>query len=173
MHVAEAAHGAIDQVLAFTRAVQPPRDFDVTRERVGQLTDRGVAVSIPIGAIVSVTVLMRGMKLFELWHLGHGRDRTGGRWKAGQTQADLSGRARLAGVAPVENHVFHLVAAQALGALFTEDPGNGVGDVALAASIGTDDGGDTLIEGELRAIGEGLETRDFETLETHYCPLIP
>src|SRR6185436_11922863 len=86
--------------------------------------------------------------------------------------ANFRGRTRLARIAAVEDHVLHLVAAKALGALLAQHPRDGVGNIALAAPVGPDDGGDTLIEGELRPIGEGLETRDFETLETHYCPLL-
>ena len=85
--------------------------------------------------------------------------------------SDFSGRARLPGIAAVEDDVFHLVAAQALGALLAEHPGDGVGHVALAAAVGPDDGGDALVEGQLRPIGERLETGDFETFEAHYCPL--
>ena len=177
VNVAEAAHGAVDQVLALPRTVQAPRDFDVASEGVGHLRNHGVPISI--GGVVTVAVLVRWMELLERGHLGdrcrcrrNWRRESRWRGKAAKTQANFSGRARLPGIAAVEDHVFHLVAAQALGALLAEDPRNGIGNVALAAPVGPDDGGDALIEGELRPIGEGLETRDFETLETHYCPLL-
>ena len=52
-------------------------------------------------------------------------------------------------IAAVEDHVFHLVAAQALRALLAHHPGDGVGDVALAAAIRADDRRDALVEGQL------------------------
>ena len=55
---------------------------------------------------------------------------------------------------PLEDHVLHALAAQALGALLAEHPRDGVDDVALAAAVGADDGGDAGVEGELGAIGE-------------------
>ena len=41
-----------------------------------------------------------------------------------------------------EDDVLHLAAAQALGALLAEHPGDGVDDVGLARPVGADDGGD-------------------------------
>ncbi len=62
-----------------------------------------------------------------------------------------------------EDDVFHLEAAQRLGGLFAEDPGDGVGDVGLAAAVGSDDGGDAVtLERDLRAITEGLEAEDLD-----------
>ena len=45
---------------------------------------------------------------------------------------------------PVENHPFHLVGAQRLGALLPDDPADGVRDVALAAAVRPDDRGNPL-----------------------------
>ncbi len=62
-----------------------------------------------------------------------------------------------------EDDVFHLEAAQALGGLLAEHPGDGVGDVGLAAAVGPDDGGDALAgELDLGAVAEGLEAEDLE-----------
>ena len=59
------------------------------------------------------------------------------------------------------------LATQALGALLAHHPGDGVGDVALAAAVRTDDRGHALVEGELRSIGERLEAVDLQTFEAH------
>src|SRR5262245_31190122 len=67
--------------------------------------------------------------------------------KTAQAQSDFSGRARLPGIAAVEDDVLHLVAAEALRTLLAKHPGDGVGHVALAASVGADDGGDAFVEG--------------------------
>ena len=80
---------------------------------------------------------------------------------------DLRSAGWLAGVAASENHVLHAVAAQALRALLAEDPGQRVHDVALAATVGPDDGGDALVEGELGAIWKTLEADNLQTLKPH------
>ena len=49
-----------------------------------------------------------------------------------------------------EDDVLHLAAAQALGALLAEDPGDGVDDVGLARPVGADDGGDPGLEPQRR-----------------------
>ena len=59
---------------------------------------------------------------------------------AAEPQSHFGGRRRLSRVAAAEDDVLHLVAAQALGALLAHHPGDGVGDVALAAAVGSDDG---------------------------------
>ena len=41
--------------------------------------------------------------------------------------------------------------------LLAQHPAHGVGDVALAGAVGSDDGGDAGIEDELGLAGEGLE----------------
>ena len=41
-----------------------------------------------------------------------------------------------AALASVEDHIFHLVAAEMFCALFSQHPADGVGDVALAAAVG-------------------------------------
>ena len=86
---------------------------------------------------------------------------------AAQPQPHFGGGRRLARVAAVEDHVLHAVAAQALRALLAEHPGDRVDDVALAAAVGADDGGDARVEGELGAVGKALEAGDFETIQPH------
>ena len=86
---------------------------------------------------------------------------------AAEPQADFRRAGRLAGVAAAEDHVLHAVAAQALRALLAKHPGERVDDVALAAAVGADNGGDPVVEGQLGAIGKALEARDLETLKPH------
>ena len=67
-----------------------------------------------------------------------------------------------------ENDVLHFsAAAQLLGARLTEHPADGVRDVALAASVGADNGRDALVDGDLRAVGERFEALDFQCLQEH------
>src|SRR5262249_40523826 len=90
-----------------------------------------------------------------------------GKRKTRQTEADFGSRARLACVAAAENDVLHLVAAKALGALFAKYPRDGIGHVALAASVGSDNRGDALVEGELRPVGKRFEASYFKAFEAH------
>ena len=79
----------------------------------------------------------------------------------GHDQGDLGELGRLAGVGALEDDVLHLAAAQGLGALLAQHPADGVGDVALAAAVGTDDGGHTGLETEGRVVGEAFEAVKF------------
>src|SRR5262249_60388407 len=74
--------------------------------------------------------------------------------EAVEPQAHFGGRGRLPRVAAVEEHVFHPLAAEALGALLAHHPGDGVCYVALSAPVRPDDGGDAGVKGKLRAIGK-------------------
>src|SRR5690606_21282011 len=58
---------------------------------------------------------------------------------------------------PVEDHALHLVGAQDPGALFADDPSNGVDDVGLAASIWPYDGGYARVKLQRRPFGEAFE----------------
>jgi hypothetical protein len=51
-------------------------------------------------------------------------------------------------------------------ALFAEDPGNRVGNVAFAAAIWANDGGDSVSgEDYFGVVGEGFEAGDFQALQ--------
>ncbi len=81
-------------------------------------------------------------------------------------EGDLGHAGRLAVAGAGEDDVFHLDAAEGLGGLLAENPGDGVRDIGLAAAVGTDDGGDTFAgELDLGAITEGLEAEDLDFLE--------
>ena len=60
-----------------------------------------------------------------------------------------------------------MLAAQRLRALLAEHPGNRIDDVALAAAVGADDGGDAVIERKFGSVGKALEAGNLETLEPH------
>src|SRR5689334_5534170 len=65
-----------------------------------------------------------------------------------------------------KDHIFHAHAAQALGGLLTQHPGNSVRDVRLTAPIGPHHGGNAFAgELQLRAITEGLESEDLQLLK--------
>src|ERR1700674_1641129 len=124
---------------------------------------------VPAAALMSVAVrVAAAVGVLEL-----GERRAGDRLeKPAELQPHFGGSGRLARVAPAEDDVFHLVAAQALRALLPHYPRDGVGDVALAAPVRADDGGHALVEGQLRTIGKRFEAVDLETLKAH-GPSIP
>ena len=79
----------------------------------------------------------------------------------GEEERDLGELRRLAGVGALEDDILHLAAAEGLGALLAEHPADGVGDVALAAAVGPDDGGDAGLETEGGVVGEAFEAVKF------------
>jgi hypothetical protein len=75
----------------------------------------------------------------------------------GEVEGDLAELGGFAGVGALEDDVLHLAAAEGLGALLTEDPADGVGDVGFAAAVGADDGRDTGLELEGGVVRETFE----------------
>ena len=148
VNVAEAACLAVDQVLALARPVQASRQLDDPPDVDERI--RIVIGGLPIPGRRAMTVRPFG-----------------DRCDFSELQPHFRRAGRLAGVAAAENHVFHAIAAQALGALLAQYPRDRVGDVALAAAIGPDDGGDAAVERQLGRIREGFEARDFESLKSH------
>ena len=65
----------------------------------------------------------------------------------------------------VEDHVGHLAAAEALDALLAQHPLDGVDDVRLARAVRPHHHRDARRKLEPGAVGEALETDDFEGLE--------
>ena len=60
--------------------------------------------------------------------------------------------------------------AQVLDPLFTKNPGDGVRDVALAAAIWPDNGGNSVTcEENLGVVREGFETGNFEALQFEHA----
>ena len=83
-----------------------------------------------------------------------------------QSQRHFGHPGRVAVAGAGEDHVFHARAAQRLGRLLTEHPGDRVGDVRLAAAVRADDGGNAFaMELQFGAIAERLESQDLQLLE--------
>src|SRR5262249_53076413 len=149
LHVFQAHDLAVDQVFAFPRAIEPPRQLDVADDRRILVEDR---------------LLLRHLDDELAGRLPVPRH---ARRDARQPQAHLRRRRRLPPVAPLEDDVLHVLAAQALRALLAEHPGDRVDDVALPAAVGADDRGDAGVEGKLRSLGKALEAGDFEAVQAH------
>ncbi len=65
-----------------------------------------------------------------------------------------------------EDDVFHAGAAQGLGRLLAQHPGDGVGNIRLAAAVGADDGRHTVpVELEFGAVAERLEPENLKPLQ--------
>ena len=65
-------------------------------------------------------------------------------------------------VAAVKDHVFHLMPAKMAGALLAHGPAQGINDIGLAATIGTDDRRDARIQFDDGPLGEGLKANHFK-----------
>src|SRR6267142_6797037 len=87
---------------------------------------------------------------------------------AREPEGDLGQAHRMPSLAPVEDDVAHVLRAKAPRALLADDPGDGVGDVALAASVRADDRGDALSELEFGGRGERLEAVQLELLKPEH-----
>src|SRR6478736_3327430 len=71
---------------------------------------------------------------------------------------------------PLKNDILHFTTTEMLHALFAQHPGNGVRDVALAATIRPDDGCYSVSsEDDLCVIGEGFKTVDFQALKFEHA----
>ncbi len=66
-----------------------------------------------------------------------------------------------------EDHVVHLLAAHRLRRLGAQHPGERVDDVRLARAVRADDDRDPGLQDHRRAVGEGLEALEVETLQEH------
>ena len=98
---------------------------------------------------------------------GLGRSVRVGDLDAGDLQVHLGHLQRLPCLAAVEDDILHGRTTEALGALLAEHPGDGVGDVALAAAVGADDARHAPFERDLLPVAEALESDDLDRIEAH------
>ena len=80
-------------------------------------------------------------------------------------ERDFGGVHGPAAARAVEDHVGHLLAAEALDALLAQHPLDGVDDVRLARAVRPDDDRDARRKLEPGLVGKTLETDEFEGLE--------
>ena len=84
----------------------------------------------------------------------------------GQRDGDFRHSHRRAVAGTVENDVFHFLAAERLGALFAKNPGDRVGDIALAATVRADDTGNSgFDDGDICLIRERFEAEELDTFK--------
>jgi hypothetical protein len=113
----------------------------------------GMSAAIPVGTIAFGSVAVRAISVSIGRNIGGIR--------IGQSDGDFSHAHWSAVSAAIKDDVFHLFAAEGFRALLAENPGDGVGNIALAAPVRAHDGGDAPVEGEFRPVGKRLETVDF------------
>ena len=68
----------------------------------------------------------------------------------------------------VEDDFLHLSAAEFFGTLLTENPADRVADIALSASVRTDNCCDALIKINHGRIGKRLKSVNFQSLKVHF-----
>ena len=81
------------------------------------------------------------------------------------SQVDLAKGKRLALGSAVKYDVFHPRATKHAGILLTQHPAHGIADVALAATVGPDDGGNALVKMDLYLVGKRFEAEYFKFFE--------
>ena len=168
--VLEDAGGLLDEAAAVLRGgVQDRVELTLTDDHVHLAADAGVAeqlLDVEQAARVAVDGVVGAARAEHRAadrHLGVlDRQRAvgvvDGEQHLGPAQRRAAGRAG-------EDDVLHLAAAQALGALLTHHPGEGVDDVGLARAVGADDAGDARLQLERRRRGEGLEPLEGQALQ--------
>jgi hypothetical protein len=67
----------------------------------------------------------------------------------------------------IEDNVLHFLAAQGFDALFAHHPTNGVNNIALPATVGTDDAGNAVGEIQHRLLTESLKASNFKSFQFH------
>ncbi len=72
-----------------------------------------------------------------------------------------------------KDDVLHFAAPKRLGRLLAEHPADAVQDVALAAAVGPDNGGDSRVKFERGAVRERFKSDDVERLQVHAAFLRP
>ncbi len=87
-------------------------------------------------------------------------------------QHDFGHAAGLAVARALKDHVFHFRPAQVLHPLLAQNPGDGVGHIALATAIWADDRSYAFTcKNEVSIVRKGLEACDFEAFKLeHWCP---
>ena len=88
-----------------------------------------------------------------------------------EDQRDLGPAERRASGGPGEDHVFHRLGTEGPGRLRAHHPGDGIDDVRLACSIGTDDHRHTRLEFEARSVRKRFETDKFQRSQIQVTPL--
>src|SRR5262249_8848323 len=104
-------------------------------------TRRGVAVPVCVTIAVFPHRLAKSGRRYRRRH-------------AAEPQAHFGGGGRFPRVAAAEEDVFHLVASEALRALLTHHPGDGVRDVALTTAVRPDDRRHPTVERKFGTVGK-------------------
>ena len=84
-----------------------------------------------------------------------------------ERQRDLGHTQGRPDVASAEDDIFHVLPAEHTHLLLAHHPPNGVGDIAFAAPVGSDDGRNTRLQFEGGLSGKRFETKQFKLLEIH------
>src|SRR5262249_26384818 len=88
-----------------------------------------------------------------------------------QRERNLGHTRGLAFATAGKDHILHARATQALGGLFAQHPGDGVGDIGLPTTIGAHHRGNTFTRKlQFGPVTEGLESKDLQPLQFEQRP---
>ena len=105
---------------------------------------------------------------FDLWFAGGWA--IVGHFRVDQRERHLGHAGWLAIPRADKDHIFHARAAQALGRLFAQHPGDGVGNIRLAAPIGPHNGGNAFaMEFQFSAVAKRLKSKDLQLLQSEHA----
>ena len=148
LDVAQPGLTAINEILAFTRPEQTPRNGDLARLGTRMVNDGMAARGVNFVNLVRFRRDLLSQRVDQ--HHGYG-----------------SHPNRLPRLRSREDHVFHAGAAQTPSRLFTKHPADRIAEVRFAASVRTDHSGDPVaIESQL-----GTVTKRFKSLEFDFPQL--
>ena len=146
-------------------------DLALHHERVGHAADTGIheqSLNVLQAGRLTVDEIVAGAFAVKATHdRDFGEGRTQFLFAISEDQLDFALRERLATVGACEDDVLHRRGAEGLGGLFAQDPADGVDDVGLAATIGSDHGRDPGTELDAGPVGEAFESVGDDFLEVH------
>ena len=164
-------------------------DLALGKDRIGGLADTGIheqVANVAQVALLAVEKILVGAAVAENAALDLDFRRVAVQYMGGVVdgQSHFGKLHGLAFVGTIENDVVHAACTQSLGGLFTQNPLNGVDDIAFPAAVGPEQARDSFGEIQMRLVGKRLEPVQFQILEkqtltildeisSHFIPFPP
>jgi hypothetical protein len=119
--------------------------------------------AVPTGAVAICSVAIRAISISVGCNIG--------RIRIGQSDGDFRHAHGSAVSTAIKDDIFHLFAAKGFRALLAKNPGDGVGDIALAAPVRADDRSNTgIVNRDLSLFRERFKPNHLDTSKfQHKC----